>query len=381
MQEVLIDFVSRKYKVSQSHQSEVKLRYSLQIFCDNLSSRWRKSNRTLGNFTRRNVLWLQTVFKFSDESHSICSDGSASTSFASHTKQFYEVTDRYKYRCTQELRQSNSTEVILYAAKQKLNSEGSSDFAKVLDYLMKNPNDIAQIKAFCENKIETPLFSKDKCLTLYLGLNLSKQQYIELRKACIESGTNQWQSYYEIQKTKLECYPSKEKVTITETSACIELQALLDLTVNRLLKICEGNIGSHKNMTLLCKWGFDGASSQSTYKQKFQDENVSDNSVFMTSFVPIKLTSGADVVWINQNPSSTRYCRPIRYEFIHENAEITKKEYERMKEEIRNLTPTLYKDVIVNHKMLFTMIDGKVCTVLSNVASCSSCYLCGAKTE
>lgn len=48
-----------------------------------------------------------------------------------------------------------------------------------------------------------PLFSKEKCLALFLSLNLSKRQYIKLRQTCIESGTNQWQSYYEIQ-AKLE---------------------------------------------------------------------------------------------------------------------------------------------------------------------------------
>lgn len=67
----------------------------------------------------------------------------------------------------------------------------------------------------------------------------------------------------------MECYPSKEKMTVTETLASIELQTLLDLMVKRILKICEENIGSHKNMVLICKWGFDGASSQNIYKQKF----------------------------------------------------------------------------------------------------------------
>lgn len=99
----------------------------------------------------------------------------------------------------------------------------------------------------------------------------------------------------------------------------------------------------------------------------------------MTSFVPIKLISDDDIIWINTNSSSTRYCRPIRYEFVHENAKISKEEYERMKQEITNLIPTVYRDIIVHHEMLFTMTDGKVCTVLFNIASCALCYLCGEK--
>lgn len=172
---------------------------------------------------------------------------------------------------------------------QKLSSDGSSDFAKILDFLIKNPNKVEQVKAFCENKIKTPFFSIEKCLALFLSLNLSKQQYIELRKICIESGTNQWQSYYEMQRTKLECYPSKNKITITETSASIDLQVLLDLTTKRLLNVCKDNVDVHNNninnLTLICKWGCDGASNQSMHKQNFLNENASD-SCFYDKFRP-----------------------------------------------------------------------------------------------
>lgn len=98
------------------------------------------------------------------------------------------------------------------------------------------------------------------------------------------------------------------------------------------------------------------------YKQDFIDENASDSSVFITSFVSIKLTSNSNIIWINQNSSSTRYCRSIRFEFIYENAEICKKEFEKIEHEIKSLIPIKYKNIIVNYEMLFTMIDGKICT-------------------
>ncbi|EFN65427.1 hypothetical protein EAG_00267, partial [Camponotus floridanus] len=53
--------------------------------------------------------------------------------------------------------------------------------------------------------------------------------------------------------------------TITETIASINLQAILDLTSERLLTVCEQNLDRQLNLKLICKWGFDGASSQSTY--------------------------------------------------------------------------------------------------------------------
>lgn len=184
-----------------------------------------------------------------------------------------------------------------------------------------------------------------------------------------------------MQQAKLECYPPNDKMIITETIASIEVQAILDLTSTRLLKVCEQNLDNNKVLKLICKRGFDGASSQSTYKQKFQNENVSDDSVVMTTFVPIKLVSDCDdIVWSNPNPSLTRYCRPIKFEFVRENAEITKKEYEKMQNDIKNLLPTKCGNIIINYEMLFTMIDGKVCITLSDKAlSCFTCYICGAR--
>lgn len=58
-----------------------------------------------------------------------------------------------------------------------------------------------------------------------------------------------------------------------ETLASIELQAILDITATRLLSRYEDKLSSHTNLKLICKWGFDGASNQSTYKQKFEDNS------------------------------------------------------------------------------------------------------------
>lgn len=379
--EQLYNFVIQKLNidVSASETSDKIIKY-LRTFCSNISARWKKSHRNLETFKQKHNSWLNKKFKVPDSVYPRCSYESACNTSSSYNKFFGEVTERHKRRRTQDLRESNSTEVLLYATKQKLLSNGSSDIAKILDYLIKNPNEAKRIRACCENRVEVSLYSKEKCLALLLSLNLSKSQYLHLRETCIESGTNQFVSYYNVQQAKSECYPSKNAITVTETTASIELQVVLDLTSVRLLKVSKQNLDSHTNLKLICKWGFDGASAQSTYKQKFQEDNVSDNSIVMTSFVPIKLISDCDTVWANPNPSSTRYCRPIKFEFIHENAEISKKEYERMQNKITHLLPTKCENITVNYEMLFTMIDGKVCTALSDIAlSCSTCYLCGAK--
>ena len=64
------------------------------------------------------------------------------------------------------------------------------------------------------------------------------------------------------------------------------------------------------------KGGFDGASSQSLYKQKYTDTILgvvikNEESIFQTSIVPLILTVNDRVIWYNKKPSCTHFCRPV----------------------------------------------------------------------
>jgi len=71
------------------------------------------------------------------------------------------------------------------------------------------------------------------------------------------------------------------------------------------------------SLRFLAKWGCDGASGYSKYNQSFSDKALSDESIFMISMVPLKLeiktSFGWKVVWKNERPSSTKFCRPIKF--------------------------------------------------------------------
>lgn len=144
----------------------------------------------------------------------------------------------------------------------------------------------------------------------------------------------------------------KSQISLTETCAEIQLQSLLDHTVSRILLTQNDVIQSLpyekiREMFLLCKWGCDGTSGQSTFKQKFSNDDgtVTDSSIFYTSLVPLQLhlimneTNEKKIVWQNPRPSSSRYCRPIKIEFLHETAESTRSEVENIKEQEKNWFP------------------------------------------
>lgn len=108
-----------------------------------------------------------------------------------------------------------------------------------------------------------------------------------------------------------------------------------------------------------------------------------DNTVLVTCLVPLLLMNGARIVWENKHPSSTKYCRPLKFEFVTENRENILKEHERVQAEIDALNATEIGDVKVSHQLLLTMIDGKICSTLaiSQLSSSMVCYICRARLK
>lgn len=264
----------------------------------------------------------------------------------------------------------------------KYKAEDNLNMYRILSSILKNPEKAESVPDFIENEVVTPkMFSSEKALGIMISLNLSKAQYIHLRKASLEENINQYPSYYQIQKAKFECYPPQSSITVSETEAKIQLQSLLDHTTNRILNINNVKPETRK-LILISKWGCDGASGQSIYKQKFQTGHIQDDSsFFISTLVPIKLfdPETTKIFWENSRPSSTRFCRPIKYQFAKESPTVIQNEIESIRNEIQNLLPTICGGLEIQHKLLLTMIDGKICNTLTQNSSSMRCYLCNAK--
>lgn len=164
------------------------------------------------------------------------------------------------------------------------------------------------------------------------------------------------------------CYPAN--VQVQESCSKVGLQELLDHTVTRMFS----------------KWGCDGSSGHSEYHQKFTDPNDCDKYMFLTSLVPLTLTERnnmSTMCWRNTEPSSTRFCRPLKFEFIQETAEVINSEVSRVNDEIKNLRNTVVelhsRNFNISHTLKLTMIDGKVATTISGSSSMAVCFICGAK--
>ncbi|XP_050548152.1 uncharacterized protein LOC126909765 [Daktulosphaira vitifoliae] len=139
-------------------------------------------------------------------------------------------------------------------------------------------------------------------------------------------------------------------------------------------------------MEMISKWGCDGSSGQAQYKQNF-NSNVSKTyqTVFMYSIVPLELRcysdnsgNSYDIIWKNLTPSSTRFCRSIKYMFMKETIENTKLKVEDIEQQIRELNNTYVlfdeEQLEVKNTLIFSMVDGKVCNSMTGTSS-QKCYI------
>ena len=120
----------------------------------------------------------------------------------------------------------------------------------------------------------------------------------------------------------------------------------------------------------------------------FRDSDATDSDLLLTSLVPLQLhtkekpQSEKTIIWQNPRPSSTRYCRPVRFQFKKETAEVTKEEAAHIENQIAKLLPTqatVSENVVsISHKLLLTMVDGKVCNAITCTKSSQRCLVCGA---
>lgn len=173
-------------------------------------------------------------------------------------------------------------------------------------------------------------YIRNNALALYLDMRLTKRKYQLLRIFNKKNNVSneKFPEYGQIQRAKIDCYPSN--IVVTDVSASVDMQDLVSHTVFRLIHCLKSeDITKLNNRELLlkCKWGMDGSSSQQRFKQGFMDCASNDASVFSVMFVPLDLNSPDESIWSNERPTSTRLCRPISFQFVKETADQTLKTF------------------------------------------------------
>lgn len=313
-----------------------------------------------------------------------CSD--AGTSRGRSPVDFENGSDRTKRRKTQDIRRDCSAEQLLYAAEMKLRKEGKKDAAMFCKEAYKNSSTKAKKVATKINATHASPFEPCKALSLMLNMNMSKSNYVYLRNTHKEVNCNLYPSYKKVLEAKKATYPSD--ISFTQGKCEVPLQNLLDHTTSRLLLSQRDALQlfgcTPLSLQLVTKYGFDGSGSQSLYAMKVDaGQDICETNLFASFICPIKLIvkDTNTIIWHNPTPSSTRYCRPLRLQFVKETEDVIRSEHASIKREIDDLQPYVEGDITVYHTLILTMVDGKVCQVLSGTPSSSTCFMCHPKTN
>ena len=263
----------------------------------------------------------------------------------------------------------------------------------VLKQSIASPNRATKMSKIIKfDKSIKPMTPREGLATM-VSADLSKKSYQIIRNTGVHHRADIYPTYDEVRAAKYECYP--QNITITETVAEVKLSSLLNHTVSRLLEVpCVKEKISllmpsvRKLGVFTCKWGFDGATGQSEYKQKrASGEDAHDANLFSTTMVPLDLSFGGKSVWTNPHASSTRFCRPKRLRYAKETTKLLVEEKNSVEDEIKELQPCLLSiiddeghplDLEVEFALSLTMIDGKAANAVTGTASAQKCSICGA---
>lgn len=385
----LFETLKKKVAGELTEENGAQLLTYCQKFCSNIKGKWLAANRTFANFIKLNEDWLDSaitlpisksftvgeedVLEIEETKNLPPEMPSPSCSFTPR-KPFEELCPQQKRRRIEVLNKSLSPDELCGATIKNLKQSGQTDLAQIVAHLLRHPEHIPEVQACIERSKRDMELSPEKALSLMVNLKLSRWQYLTLRET-IHKEVFLLPSYNRVLDAKQECYPSKDMILLCDEGAEVKLQALLDKTVSRLVTGYDLDFEAGSNLKLISKWGFDGASSQSNYKQVGHED---DSSVFMASLVPLKLLHNDSVAWENERPSSTAYCRPILFKFVKENKDTISAIKEHIDEQIAALHPSQFRDVFVDHQLLLTMIDGKISSHLSET-SAAVCDICKAK--
>ena len=266
-----------------------------------------------------------------------------------------------------------STSELLYAAMMSLREDKRYKDAKVIEEMMKRKEDASPDMTY----------SNEEALALILDCKLSKADYQTIRSSALDKNCRIYPSYNDVRSAKETCIPT---IHTTDYTAKVALQDLLDHTSKRIINLTHNAIPTNSNLRLISKVGFDGSTGQSVYKQITSEDTAHldlavEESLFLTCIVPLKLVNEdtKEAIWTNPKPSSTHFCRPLRFQYTKEDQVVLKEEYACLNQETSQLRPTFLKDEIgITHTIETTMLDGKVQGVLSDKTnSMQCCSICG----
>jgi len=263
-------------------------------------------------------------------------------------KPWDDLSVTYKRKASYVLSRQHTVEELLSAAFHGAHKEYRVDVARAVkqcrEILALPPQKADTSK---ESKPIVP-FTANEAVNFIMDSNLTSQVYQGIRLACKTKGAELFPTYRHVGTARLLCYP--KTIQVNQTGAQIPLQSLLNHTAERILDLSKHIIRRIKPTTgrlkvnLSVKWGYDGSSGSSEWRQRFLTDSIRDNTdadLFCTSLVPLSVKNSDNTLWVNPTPASTRMCRPLSVQLGKETPELAFEAQAKIENQIRDLQPVI----------------------------------------
>lgn len=359
-------------------------RQQIDQFIKNHKVKWEKKSKFRNtHFQVQYKNWLQTKFELKPVSSLTVKD--------KNQKTFNECSIRTKKRRGEKLCEEKDYAEIELAYFYNLSQKDKISVV-ILKKLLSASTETKEkvLKVLKEGLPELVPYTANESLALVIDAKLTTHQYNLLHFQAKSRNADIYPPYYKVLEAKKECYPSG--IEISDVSVTIPLQSVVDHIAERLFRglllrtLDEQVLEKIKRngLLMISKSGMDGSSALSAYKKVFENDSgkSTDTSIFMKALVPLRIQCSDVALYTNPNPSSTKLCIPISFDYTKENKETTIAQQNELQEQIDNLRPTLINipgsRLKLKHKVHLTMVDGKTVNYLTDTAS-SNCNICGAK--
>ena len=256
----VLHFLKRTFHVTGQHgDEEAEKKFEEHIrsnFFVPYFKFWKECSRNNVIFVKKHNVWLSQEF---DCTSILPRKLIASSRKGRPRKQFDSSCEASKRKKTEDLRNSISHSEMKYATTMKLRAEGDNAFAELLyECTRTTPTRSKRILRNWKNsESDSTTMSPEEALSLIISLNLTKNAYVTLRSSAISHGHNLYPSYYQVMHCKEQYYP--KGISSTESMCEVPLQELLNQTCENIIQTIPKEATSINNLTLYCKWGFDGS--------------------------------------------------------------------------------------------------------------------------
>lgn len=231
---VIIKHLEEKLSEKNGYSVKIResMRTSLSALFHKMRTMWQKVNRKEKIFFQKYKEWLNMpiFFPVAVTSQKVLTNTGGRPSI-----EFAFCSQRSKRRKTEEIRAKFTSDELAYAIQISLRSAGQLDASKVIkEVTMTSPSRTLKYRNALKSTTESTL-SEDAALSVLVEYKFSKSQYQGLRSISKENHCKLYPSYKKVVQAKIRCYPPSTAIIITEHSAEVHLQALLNHTVERIL--------------------------------------------------------------------------------------------------------------------------------------------------